>query len=78
MKSCFGTIYPDLQQVDFGKRVNGKVFQIFIDTRGPGHRERKLDIDLAAWEDCRRCEDFQDCYQFSSARLEVQQALLCL
>ena len=36
MKSCFGTIYPDLEQFQFGKPMVGKVFQITVNTVGPG------------------------------------------
>jgi hypothetical protein len=75
MKSCFGTIYPDLQQLQFDKPLGGKVFQIYIHTEGPGHRDRKLDIDLAAWQDCQQCGDFRNCYDFSSAKLEMQRLL---
>ena len=48
VKSCFGTIYPDLEQFQFGKPMAGKVFQITVNTLGAGHRDRKLDIDLDA------------------------------
>jgi len=33
MKNCFGTIYPDLAQFQFGKPLAGKVFQICVDSR---------------------------------------------
>jgi hypothetical protein len=45
MKSCFGTIDPDLEQFQFGKPMPGEVFQITINTVGTGNRDRKLDID---------------------------------
>ena len=75
MKNCFGTIYPDLEQVQFGKLLAGKVFRICIDSQGAGHRDRKLEIDLDAWQDCRQCQDFQNCRDFSSAKLEMQRTL---
>ena len=75
MKTCFGTIYPDLEQFQFGKPMAGKVFQINVNTLGPGHRDRKLDIDLDAWEVCRRCEDFKNCRDFSNAKLQMQSVL---
>lgn len=75
MKTCFGDIYPDLEQFQFGKPMVGKVFQISVDTLGAGHRERKLEIDMDAWQDCRRCEDFGNCYEFSNAKLQMQLVL---
>ena len=78
MKSCFGTIYPDLEGFQFGKPLAGKVFQIAVNTVGPGHRDRKLDIDMDAWEICRRCEDFPNCLNFSNAKLQIQRVLTSL
>jgi hypothetical protein len=75
MKTCFGTIYPDLEQFKFGKPMVGKVFQICVDTKGPGHRTRKLETNLDEWQDCQRCEDYRNCFDFSSAKLQMQLAL---
>jgi hypothetical protein len=27
---------------------------------------------MDAWQECRQCEDFQSCYDFSSAKLQMQ------
>jgi hypothetical protein len=40
MKSCFGTIYPDLSQFRFYHEITGKIFSMRIDTLGPEHRDR--------------------------------------
>jgi sulfatase maturation enzyme AslB (radical SAM superfamily) len=72
MKTCFGDIYPDLEKFQFGRPLIGKVFQISVDTIGPGQKARKLSIDMDAWQECRQCEDFQSCYDFSSAKLQMQ------
>lgn len=76
MRTCFGTIYPDLEQFQFGKPMTGKVFQIQVNSVGPGQRDRKLDIDEDAWEECRQCGDFQNCFDFSTAKLHMQRVLL--
>jgi sulfatase maturation enzyme AslB (radical SAM superfamily) len=78
MKTCFGTIYPDLQNFQFGKPLAGKVFQISVDTLGAGHRDRKLEMDVEAWQDCRQCEDFRNCLDFSNAKLQMQEVLRTL
>jgi hypothetical protein len=75
VKSCFGTIYPDLDHFQFGKPLVGKVFQISIDCLGANHRDRKMKIDLEAWHDCQLCEDFRNCYDFSTAKLQMQRVL---
>jgi hypothetical protein len=76
MRTCFGTIYPDLEQFQFGKPITGKVFQIQVNSVGPGQRDRKLVIDEEAWEECRQCGDFQNCFDFSTAKLHMQRVLL--
>lgn len=75
MRSCFGTIYPDLEQTQFGKPMVGKVFRICVSSRGAGHRDRKLEIDLDAWQDCQQCPDFRNCRDFSNAKLRMQRTL---
>ena len=75
MKECFGTMYPDLSNIRFGKELNGKVFRVLIDTRGPGHRERHLQADLKEWEACQQCELYRSCYDLSMANLAMQQAV---
>jgi hypothetical protein len=77
-KSCFGTIFPDVTQIQFGKPAEGKVFRILIDTVGPGQRTRNLQIDETAWEGCRHCDEFQNCYNFSLAKLEMERILISL
>jgi hypothetical protein len=74
MKGCFGTIYPDFTQFQFGKEIAGKVFRLRIDTLGPGHRDRRFEADLPQWQDCQDCVEFESCYGFSNAKLAVQQA----
>jgi hypothetical protein len=78
MKTCFGTIYPDLEQIQFGKPMTGKVFQIMVTTLGSGQRDRQLKIDVNAWKDCQLCEDFQNCLDFSNAKLQMQRVLATL
>ncbi len=78
MKTCFGTIYPDLEKFQFGKPMNGKVFQIIVNTVGLGHRDRELNIEENAWQVCRQCPDFQNCIDFSNAKLQMQRVLTSL
>ena len=75
MKDCYGTIYPDLLQFRFGQEIAGKVFQFRIDSAGAGHRECRLDANMREWQDCQKCDDFQGCYAFSSAKFQIQGAI---
>ena len=75
MKDCFGKIFPDLEQVEFGRPVAGRVFQILVSSRGANHRERTLQVDLSAWQECEKCDDFRNCYDFSTAKLNMQRVI---
>lgn len=75
MKECFGTIYPDLDKFQYGKPLAAKVFQIQVSSQGPGHKERKLEINEGAWQECQQCSDYRNCLDFSNARLAMQRTL---
>lgn len=75
MKDCFGTIFPDLEQVEFGRPVAGRVFQILVRSRGANHRERSLQVDVDAWKGCEKCDAFRSCYDFSTAKLNMQRVI---
>jgi hypothetical protein len=75
MRDCFGNIYPDIEQLEFGSTIRGKVFGIAVTTLGPGHRNRKLEVSQDEWDDCRRCAEFRNCLDFSNAKLNMQQVL---
>ena len=74
MKECYGTIFPDMSQFRFGKELPGKVFRLRINTVGPGHRDRHLQVSLEQWQDCQQCELLRSCYDLSNAKLTMQQA----
>jgi hypothetical protein len=76
MKECFGTIFPDLERLKFGQVAAGRVFKILVRSQGASHRERNLDVDVNAWNACQKCEDFRNCYDFSTAKLNMQRVIL--
>lgn len=78
MKSCFGTIYPDLEKFQFNKELAGKVFSLRINTVGPFHRERRLEINTTEWEECQGCELFRSCFDLSNAKLAMQRAMAAI
>ena len=75
MKTCYGTIYPELSKFRFYHEIAGKVFRMRVDTRGPGHRDPHLTVSMEEWEDCQRCELYKSCYDFSNAKLTMQRVL---
>ena len=78
MKECYGNIYPDLSRLPFKQTVKGKVFKIHSGAIGMVRAKRRLEVDLSAWEECRRCPNYQDCYDFSNAKLAMQRVVSSL
>jgi hypothetical protein len=74
MRKCFGTIYPDLSRVEANKNLGGKVFRMRITSQGMMHQAPQFEADLAAWEDCQRCEFYRSCFDFSTGKLALRQA----
>lgn len=75
MKYCFGNIYPDLSQFQLNKEFASKVFRLRINTIGPLHRDRHLQVDVEQWQDCQRCELFRSCYDLSNAKMTMKKVV---
>lgn len=75
MKSCFGTIYPDLSRFESNQTSTSKVFRLRIVSQGMMHQAPQFEADQAEWEDCQRCEFYRSCFDFSNAKLAMRQAL---
>jgi len=71
MKTCFGTIYPDLSGFQFGKGLIGKVFRLQVDTRGGGQRDVHLEVNQPEWENYQPCESYKGCLGLSNAKLHM-------
>lgn len=75
MMECFGNIYPDLTRVAYNKEIVGKVFSVRINSHGIVHERPRLKADMKAWEDCQKCGLYKSCFDFSTAKLAMRQAL---
>lgn len=75
MTECFGNIYPDLTKVEYNKEIVGKVFRVRLNSHGLVHERPRLKADIKAWEECQRCELYRSCFDFSTAKLVMREAL---
>jgi len=75
MKECFGTIYPNLSRIKLNEALAGRVFSLRIASQGMMRQPPQFEADLAAWEDCQRCEVYHSCFDFSNAKLAMRQAV---
>jgi hypothetical protein len=74
----YGSLFPDVSQLQFNKPNQGKVASIQIESHGIGIQNRGLSIDQQQWEACLKCDRFDDCYKLSIAKLMMQQTLATL
>lgn len=75
MRECFGKIYPDLSRVEANKELAGKVFKVRFVSQGMMRQPAQLNADLVEWEECRHCEDYRSCFDFSTGKLVMRQAV---
>ncbi len=76
---CFGTVFPDMLHLPEDRPASGKVFTVLLRRAGGLYRsDRSVTADMAGWEECKRCPEFDGCYKFSMAKLAVESAVLGL
>ncbi len=69
-KPCYGTMFPYGQP---HPEVDGKAFKLRrVGSVGMVARSRVVETDLAEWDDCRACHEFQHCYQLCMARISLE------
>jgi hypothetical protein len=74
-KECFGEIFPDLETLRINREARGKTFSVKLISRGIGIHSREIHPDVEQWNACRKCEEFDSCYSFSQAKLNLSAAL---
>lgn len=55
--------------------LKGKVFSVLVRSAGIGVQSRDIEADPQAWEACRQYPEYSSCYDFSMARLSLDQVL---
>lgn len=75
MKECFGGIYPDLSRIEVNKELAGKVFRVRFVSQGMMRQSPQLYADIVEWEECQRCESYRSCFDFSTGKLAIRQAV---
>ena len=72
---CYGAMYPSFAVTEVNREVRGKVFGYHLVSRGLGIQERAVDVDLAQWETCLACPEFDGCFALSLGKLALEQAV---
>lgn len=78
-KDCYGTMFPDSLHLSDNVPNAGKVFTVWMKApQGsvlPVHSDRSVEINYDQWEACRRCAEFESCYQLSMAKIALESAV---
>jgi len=76
-QECFGTMFPDVLHVENDRPQRGKAFSFLLQRAGGMIRcNREVAGDIKQWDNCRKCPEFEDCYQFSTAKLLLASAIV--
>ena len=74
-KPCYGTMFHETLHFSENTPMRGKVFAFELDRAGLARSNRSIDANLAEWDDCLECEEFEHCYRFCMAKLLLQTAI---
>lgn len=79
-KACYGTMFPDALHFRNNEQNIGKVFSCELDsTSGMGavRTDRKISANIAEWDDCLQCPEFEHCYKLCMAKMSLESAIVC-
>ena len=75
-KTCYGNLFPDTLHVTNDRPQKGKVFSFTLHTAGGLYRAaRETSVDMAEWDHCAQCPEFENCYKLSMAKLALENAV---
>lgn len=74
-KSCYGTMFHDSLHFETNTEIKGKVFSFELDSIGLGRSDRLVKTDIAEWDNCMACSEFDHCYKFCMAKLALETAI---
>jgi hypothetical protein len=76
-KTCFGTMFPDALRYRCDQVQRGKVFSFLLaSASGVSRSERRVQFDVAQWDDCRACPEFESCYQLSLGAIALESVVV--
>ena len=74
-KACYGTMFHETLHFSTNRAMNGKVFSFELDSMGLARSDRVVNADIAEWDDCLDCPEFDHCYKFCMAKLTLEGAI---
>ena len=74
-KSCYGTMFHDSLHFLINADMPSKVFSFEVDSSGLARTDRSISTDIAQWDDCLACPEFDHCYKLCMAKLNLETAI---
>ena len=75
-KKCYGTMFPSILPAEADRLVSGKVFSYELRrVGGTCVSHRRVTTNMAEWDDCLRCPEFEHCYKFCMGRVSLEAAV---
>ena len=73
---CYGTMFPSVLALREDRPTSGTVFTVVLERAGGMWRSsRSVTADMERWDECLECDDFEDCYKLSMAKLALESAV---
>ncbi len=73
---CYGAMFPSVLTLPEDRPASGTVFTVVLKRAGGMWRSnRSVMADLGRWDECLQCDDFEDCYKLSMAKLVLESAV---
>ena len=74
-KHCYGTMFHDSLHFGVNDNMQGKVFTFELDSAGLTRSQRSIQSNIAEWDDCVACPEFEHCYKLCMAKLALESAI---
>lgn len=78
-KKCFGTMFPDELHLKVNEPNKGKVFTVFMSSKGGManvRSDRSIEVNIEEWDDCNKCPELDSCYKLCLAKVALESAIV--
>lgn len=74
--TCYGTMFPSVFPVEADRPISGKVFTFELTKAGRMFiADRQVSTDIAEWDNCLACPEFDPCYKLSLGKVMLEAAI---
>ena len=75
-KTCYGKMFPSMDDFVVNRPEKGAVFGYEIVSRGMASQGHQVLVDEAQWRECDGCPERTPCFEFSLGEAFMEQALV--